>query len=76
MKTVFEEWKSYERDVVPKEAPSVQREECRRAFYAGAYGMFSLVIAATAPESEDVCEINLQALQDECLAITKDLRTR
>jgi len=76
MKTVFEEWKSYERDVVPPDAPAVQREECRRAFYAGAFAMFGLVITATEPRSEEDCEANLQGLQDECLAIVKDLRTR
>lgn len=74
MKSVFDRWKSYERDVVPAEAQSVQREECRRAFYAGAQASFGLVIEATAPESEDDCEANLQALQDEIDGMVKDLR--
>ena len=72
--TVYEQWKSYERDVMPREAGAVQREECRRAFYAGAYASFLLVMAATEPKSEDECEANLQALQDEMEAMAKDLR--
>lgn len=61
-------------DVMPKSAGSVQREECRRAFYAGVYASFLLAIAATQPESEDECEAQLQALQDEMEAMAKDLR--
>lgn len=74
MKTVFEQWKSYERDVVPKNAPMIQREECRRAFYAGGYAAFGLVMAATDPDDEDECEARLQALQDELESILTDLR--
>lgn len=72
--SVFEQWKSYEREIVPTKADAIQREECRRAFYAGAYASFWLVMAATEPESEDDCEANLQALQDEIEAMAKDLR--
>lgn len=74
MRSVFDLWKTYERDVLPKDAPMIQREECRRAFYAGAYGSFGLVMEATEPDSEDDCEANLQALQDEMQAMVKDLR--
>ena len=34
---IFDEWRSYDRDVVPSAASAIQREECRRAFYAGAW---------------------------------------
>ena len=34
MKTLFDEWQGYRRDVVPPHAPAIQVEECRRAFYA------------------------------------------
>lgn len=74
MKTVFEQWKSYERSVVPPDAPPVQREECRRAFYAGAAATFGLVMAATDPENEDECAANLTALSDEIKSMPKDLR--
>lgn len=72
--TVFEQWQSYEREVVPAGAPMVQREECRRAFYAGGQAVFGLVMAAVDPESSDECEDNLQALQAELQAMVADLR--
>lgn len=75
MPTFFEEWKSYEHDVVPAEAPPVQREECRRAFMAGAAIGFKLTLeAATTDEDDDVCEANLRKLESEIHAIPKDLR--
>jgi hypothetical protein len=72
--TIFEEWQSYDRDVVPVTAPDIQREECRRAFYAGAWACFCAVLAATEPDNEDECERRLQAIQDEIQNIPKDLR--
>ena len=74
MKTIFEEWHSYERDVVPANAPNVQREECRRAFYAGAMASFTLTLEAVAHDDDDVCERNLIVLQTEIRSVTKDLR--
>jgi len=71
--TMFEEWQSYERDVVPSTAPDIQREECRRAFYAGAWACFCAVLAASEPADEDECERRLQALQDEIENVPKDL---
>ena len=47
-----EQWDSYARTVLPKNAPTAQRWECRRAFYAGAQAIMFGVIAALAPESE------------------------
>lgn len=73
MPTMFSEWQSYDRDIVPAGAPDIQREECRRAFYAGAWACFCAVLAATEPEHEDTCESNLQAIQDELTGMTKDL---
>jgi biotin synthase-like enzyme len=51
-----EQWDSFARAVLPKDAPAVQRQEMRRAFYAGAQGMLYGVIAAFAPESEPTDE--------------------
>ena len=74
MTTFFEEWKSYERDVVRAAAPPVQREECRRAFLAGAAIGYKLTLDATLPEDEAKCEANLLALEAEIHAFPKDLR--
>lgn len=73
VKTIFQEWQSYAREVVPPNAPEVQREECRRAFYAGAMAAFTLTLAACEPDDEAVCEANLKRLDSEIRSITGDL---
>jgi hypothetical protein len=70
---MFEEWRSYDRDVVPSTAGDVQREECRRAFYAGAWAAFCAVLAASEPPDEEECERRLEALQSEIMAAPSDL---
>jgi hypothetical protein len=65
-----EEWDKYARGVLPKDAPLVQKQETRRAFYAGAYSIFFRVIDSLAPESEpteDDLKI-MTALQEELQA--------
>lgn len=51
-----EQWDSFARAVLPKDAPAVQRQEMRRAFYAGAQGILFGVIAILAPEGEPTDE--------------------
>jgi hypothetical protein len=58
-----EQWDSFAREVLPLNAPAVQRQEMRRAFYAGAQGILFGVIAALAPESEPTAE-DLQVMQN------------
>jgi hypothetical protein len=73
--TMFEAWQAYDAQVVPKEASPVQREECRRAFYAGAWAAYQLVLEA-AGDGDDSChegEKQLAALGDEIVSIVKDL---
>lgn len=74
MTTVFAEWKSYDRAVVPAAAPPVQREECRRAFYAGAVAMHKLVFAAIECDDEAENERQLAALDVQVREILTDLR--
>ena len=42
MNTILEQWNLFEELVVPKYANQVQRQEMRRAFYAGAGGMMRI----------------------------------
>jgi hypothetical protein len=72
--SAFEQWKQYEREVIPKEAPTVQREECRRAFYGGVAAGLELMIKATEHPDEDECVRQLEALTNEIQTVTKDLR--
>ena len=42
MNTIQEQWNSFAEWVVPKDAPSIQRQEMRRAFYSGAEAMMRI----------------------------------
>ncbi len=42
---IAEKFASYRRDVIPNNAPPVQIEECRRAFFAGAVALYGLMMA-------------------------------
>lgn len=72
--TLRNEWHSYDLEVIPRAASIVQREECRRAFYAGASATFAYVMKAVEPGIDS--EARLVALQAEIMGITKDLRLR
>ena len=36
-------WQAYQRECIPWNAPAVQHEECRRAFYGGAAIIFGIL---------------------------------
>ncbi|HEY9697075.1 MAG TPA: hypothetical protein V6D10_07415 [Trichocoleus sp.] len=40
---IINEWQSFERAVMPKNASAVQRQEMRRAFYMGAVAMLNIM---------------------------------
>ena len=58
-----EQWDEFDRKILPKDCPSTQRIEMRRAFYAGAQAILFRVIMALAPESEPTAE-DLQIMTD------------
>lgn len=74
MPTLFEQWKSFELAVVPIAAPAIQREEMRRAFYAGAVACFGVVMTAVGPDDDEECATNLEVLQQELATFSSDLR--
>ena len=47
-----EQWDQFARGVLPAGCPPVQRQEMRRAFYAGAQAILFKVIHSFAPETE------------------------
>lgn len=75
-------WLTYQRDVIPKDAPTVQYEECRRAFYAGAAALFGLVtqVGEDAVSEEagaaflDQINQELQAYGREMARLARELR--
>jgi hypothetical protein len=70
LETVAESFATYRAAVIPREAPEVQIEECRRAFYAGTY--FCLMNLAfnvgDDSTSEDEGIVELEKLKAECEA--------
>ena len=74
MKRLEKEWVSYRDSVVPKDASAVQLEETRRAFYAGAAAIHSVIMRMLEPGAEatesDVA--NMQELYGELLRFRAD----
>ncbi len=76
MNTVQEKWDSFSLLVVPKDASPVQRQEMRRAFYAGAEAMMQIQWAVGAEDiSEDAgihilegCRSELQGFVEQVVA--------
>lgn len=52
-KLIREGWYAYAEHVLPKDAPAVQRQETRRAFYAGAAHLWESFIANLDTTSDD-----------------------
>jgi hypothetical protein len=61
-KTMKELWESYVAEVLPKDAPPIQRQECRRAFYAGAVAVFGLLTNSVGVNDEDPTAEELAAI--------------
>ena len=52
--SIAQQWESFSANVLPRDAPTVQRQEMRRAFYAGAHAMLEMTSAICDPSvSED-----------------------
>lgn len=64
MNTISEQWQSFS-SVLPAGAGKIQRQEVRRAFYAGAKAVLNLS-AVIADQSEDAGVQMLEGLHEEC----------
>jgi biotin synthase-like enzyme len=60
---IAEQWDQFARAVLPPNCSVIQRQEMRRAFYAGAQGVLLGCVAALAPEGEPTAE-DLQMMQN------------
>jgi hypothetical protein len=58
-----EQWDSFARAVLPRDASATQKREMRRAFYAGAQGILHGVISVLAADHEPT-ESDMQIMQD------------
>jgi hypothetical protein len=72
---ILEGWNSFRREVLPAEAPPIQIEECRRAFYAGCVHLFSSIIGILEPGAEptDNDLRQMQAVDDEIRAFGAEM---
>ena len=57
-----EQWDSFARAVLPEGCPAVQRQETRRAFYAGADALLHGVLQPIAAEGEEATAEDLDAM--------------
>lgn len=66
MNTIQTQWEKFSSLVVPKDASPVQKQEMRRAFYAGAEAMSKILFAIGDQSlSEDAGAQILEGCQDE-----------
>lgn len=69
--SVIGAFNAYRESVIPKDAPPFQVEECKRAFFAGAFCMLTAVSYATEKLADDDVGEYLRALHAECDAFFK-----
>lgn len=72
--TIREAWLSYMDEIVPKDAPSTQLQESKRAFVAGAFHVLNVLTAIgddSVTEDEGVTVI--EQLHQECETFVKDV---
>ena len=74
MKLLETEWINYRNAVVPRDAGSTQLTESRRAFYAGAWAFYSLLMHSLEPGLEDTP--NDLALMEKLDAEMREFQSR
>lgn len=78
MKVMDTAWRSYAEQVLPIDAPDVQRQECRRAFYAGGQaclgGIMNMLDPGVDPTEADLDKMT--ALQGELEQFAADVAAR
>ena len=74
MKHIQEAWTSYMDEVIPKDAPTIQIQELKRAFVAGAKAILEIV---TQIGEDDITEDQgveiLESIHEECRTFVKDV---
>jgi len=65
MNTIQQQWCMFEKTVIPVDAPQMQRQEMRRAFYAGAESMLRLQYGM-GDVSDDAGVAMIEGWHDEC----------
>lgn len=63
--TINDEWKRFESACLANDAPSIQRTEMKKAFFAGAAQMLVMTLAAS-DLSDDDAKTRLKSLKKQC----------
>lgn len=58
-----DQWESYAREVLPRNASTVHRWECRRAFYSGAVAIHGILMRSLS-ESPDATHDDISVMED------------
>jgi hypothetical protein len=72
MNTIKDQWESYKKDVLPKDAPQIQIRETRIAFYAGVHVTLLFMRDTLTQMSDEAGVVVLEAWHQECLAFAKN----
>lgn len=77
-KPIEEGWSSYREMVIPKDAPEVQINECRQAFFAGAVILMAKIMRSLDPgdEPSDADMQRMADIQDELDAFGQQIDKR
>lgn len=70
---IAEQWDSYAREVL-EDAPPIQKQECRRAFYAGAWAFYSIQLTQISDGVGEPLDEDLQLMADLCAEL-EDFKT-
>jgi hypothetical protein len=76
-KRIEKEWLDFEKRVMPKNAPAVQRQEMRRAFYAGVSSTLNIAFALGDDDvGEDEGAAVLESMRQECIEFVAQVGTK
>jgi hypothetical protein len=75
LQTIREQWDSFDAAVLPKGCSALQRQEVRRAFYAGAQSVLALFTDIGGDDvSEDEGVVRLERFHEECRQFGRDIQ--
>jgi hypothetical protein len=68
LKTVAENWDQFKRQTIPKNAPELQIEEMKKAFYSGAFSIMHMQrdLAEKYADDDDACIKFITTWHQEC----------
>jgi len=67
MNTIQEQWKQFSALVIQNDAPEIQKQEMKLAFYGGAEAVLRLQLNITDPSVSDDAGVQmLEGIHDEC----------